>query len=200
MAAEASSWFFYIPHRLKHKTCVIAKRRLRGVFDPDLSVLMTEKPLADMPFVWCEEEVNYIWRLRDAMNEVVGKEQPGRVKLSLWLRSKPYNKLHLHEGGRLFSRMLESESIQRTESRYAFVLGRHNVELFAFQRGERGKYYMRVLSFWRKMQQQYELSVPTRPVLSHYSGEVLKKRFARVLVMGMGSTQFRLETLVYFVS
>lgn len=106
MAVRRLSLFVHDRHFAKHDTCVGVWRWRCGVINRIRAMLMTEAPLADMPFVQCEDEVDCCRRLRDVMSRVVGGEQPDGVDLSLWLFNKPNTKVHLVHFGRLRSCVL----------------------------------------------------------------------------------------------
>lgn len=59
MVIDSSSPFIYDRNRICHDTCVGAWRRRRDFFARNRSMTLTKAPLADVPFVCCEEEAAY---------------------------------------------------------------------------------------------------------------------------------------------
>lgn len=110
-------------HLVKFDFCVGAWRRWRGVFDRNLSILITEGPVAGMPIVRCKEDVDYCCRVCGEMSGAIGEQQRDGMNQSLGLSDKPYTKLYIVPGGRLRTHVLELEIRQRNSSLYAFLLG-----------------------------------------------------------------------------
>lgn len=73
------------------------------------------------------------------------------------------------------------------------------MKVFAVPQAEREKYYAGVPSVWREQGPMYELVVPTALELFYYSGEVLTKSAAEVLVICIALTELMVKTLLCFV-
>lgn len=198
MAMEGYSLFIYDRDRIRHDTSIGAWRRRRGVCTRNWSLMLTEAPLADMPFVRCEEEVAYSVQLREVMVGAATRELPEAVYLSPWFFEKPFLKLPLFHGGRLRTPVLELELWQRAVAQNPLLIGWHNVEVFAVFPAKRQKYYLIVPDNWLVWEPPNKLCVPAPPVLSYLFGEILKKTRVGLLAMPIAETEFVISTFVCF--
>lgn len=99
MAVNGPSSYLYDRQRVRHDTCVGARRRRRCVLDRNRALLSAGALASDMPFDGCEKEVSYCQKSREVIENFGVGEIPTKMDLELWYFERPYTKLPLSQGG-----------------------------------------------------------------------------------------------------